>query len=123
MALYQRDKTELRKTLHRLNLLICLSVIVIIAGYTFSTHLFGLWVDFNGNRSVQHLSYKVGSGDTLWKIASHAVNPNEDVRDKIIAIQKLNQITASQTLVPGQTIQIPLVKITTEDYKYTFNFR
>ena len=123
MALYQRDKTELRKTLHRLNLLICLSVIVIIAGYTFSTHLFGLWVDFNGNRSVQHLSYKVGSGDTLWKIASQAVNSNEDVRDKIIAIQKLNQITASQTLVPGQTIQIPLVKITTEDYKYTFNFR
>jgi len=123
MALYQRDKTELRKTLHRLNLLICLSVIVIIAGYTFSTHLFGLWVDFNGNRSVQHLSYKVGSGDTLWKIASHAVNSNEDVRDKIIAIQKLNQITASQTLVPGQTIQIPLVKITAEDYKYTFNFR
>ena len=123
MALYQRDKTGLRKTLHRLNLLICLSVIVIIAGYTFSTHLFGLWVDFNGNRSVQHLSYKVGSGDTLWKIASQAVNSNEDVRDKIIAIQKLNQITASQTLVPGQTIQIPLVKITTEDYKYTFNFR
>ena len=123
MAIYQRDKTELRKTLHRLNLLICLSVIVIIAGYTFSTHLFGLWVDFNGNRSVQHLSYKVGSGDTLWKIASQAVNSNEDVRDKIIAIQKLNQITASQTLVPGQTIQIPLVKITTEDYKYTFNFR
>lgn len=123
MFLYHRDKTVLHNSLHRLNLLLCLSVIAIIAGYTFSNHLFGMWVDFSGARSAQLINYKVGSGDTLWKIASQAVNPNEDVRDKIIAIQKLNRIAASQTLVPGQTIQIPLVKITTEDYKYTFNFR
>ena len=109
--------------LHKANLLVCMVVLVIVSGYLFSNHLFESFAKVTGNRTAELVAYKVGSGDTLWKLASQTVTPGEDVRDKIIAIQKVNGMKASQTLVPGQVIQIPVMKVIGEDYRYTFNRR
>ena len=110
-----------QNNLHKANLLACMVVIMIISGYLFSNHLFESLANITGTRTAEYISYKVGSGDTLWKLASQAVTPDEDVRDKIIAIQKANGMKASQALIPGQVIQIPIVKVSGEDYRYTFN--
>ena len=112
-----------QNNLHKANLLACMVVIMIISGYLFSNHLFESFAKVTGNRTAELVAYKVGSGDTLWKLASQTVTPGEDVRDKIIAIQKVNGMKASQTLVPGQVIQIPVMKVIGEDYRYTFNRR
>ena len=112
-----------QNNLHKANLLVCIVVVMIISGYLFSNHLFESITQVTGNRAAELVSYKVGSGDTLWRLASQAVTPDEDVRDKIIAIQKANGMKASQTLVPGQVIQIPVMKVIGEDYRYTFNRR
>ena len=114
-------KRSNHNTMHKANLLLCTVVLVIISGYLFSNHLFESFAKVTGNRTAELVAYKVGSGDTLWKLASQTVTPGEDVRDKIIAIQKVNGMKASQTLVPGQVIQIPIVKVSGEDYRYTFN--
>lgn len=115
--------TKRRKALHRANLMLCFLVILIVMGYSLVNHLFDSLSDVNGERAEQLVSYKIGSGDTLWRIASKVVTADEDVRDKIIAIQKINKLNASQSLTPGQVIQIPLVKATIENYQYTFNVR
>ena len=112
-----------QNNLHKANLLACMVVVMIISGYLFSNHLFESITQVTGDRTGELVSYKVGSGDTLWRLASQAVTPDEDVRDKIIAIQKANGMKASQTLVPGQVIQIPVMKVIGEDYRYTFNRR
>ena len=114
-------KRSNQNALHKANLLLCTAVLVIISGYLFSNHLFESLANITGARTAEYISYKVGSGDTLWKLASQAVTPDEDVRDKIIAIQKANGMKASQALIPGQVIQIPIVKVSGEDYRYTFN--
>lgn len=112
-----------QNNLHKANLLACMVIVMIISGYLFSNHLFESITQVTGDRAAELVSYKVGSGDTLWRLASQAVTPDEDVRDKIIAIQKANGMKASQTLVPGQVIQIPVLKVIGEDYRYTFNRR
>ncbi|MGV3102612.1 LysM peptidoglycan-binding domain-containing protein [Rothia sp. 32237D007AR] len=45
-------------------------------------------------------------GDTLWTIAAD-VAPEEDNRDVITRIMKINDLTSAQ-LVPGQTLEVPL---------------
>jgi hypothetical protein len=112
-----------QNNLHKANLLACIVVVMIISGYVFANHLFESFTRITGDQPAELISYKVSSGDTLWKLASQAVTPDEDVRDKIIAIQKANGMKASQTLLPGQVIQIPVMKVIGEDYRYTFNRR
>lgn len=104
------------------NLAVCAIVIFFIFGWLFSNRMFDALAEMNGARSEQLVSYKISAGDTLWMIAGKSVTRSEDVRDKIIAIQKLNKISASQALIPGQIIQIPLTQ-SVEDGKYTFNLR
>ncbi len=110
-------------SLYRANLLLCFVVILSVLGYTVSNHLFENISILSGAKTEQLISYKIGAGDTLWQIANKAVTADEDVRDKIIAIQKLNKINSTQALIPGQVIQIPIVKANIEDYKLTFNIR
>lgn len=110
------------RRMQQANYMACCIIIIAVIGYILANHLFVSFLDMSGSRTSQLVSYKISAGDTLWSLASRAANPDEDVRNKIIAIQKLNGISASQALIPGQVIQIPLVK-TTEDYRYTFNAR
>ncbi len=112
-----------RNSLYKANLLLCIVVILSVLSYTVSNHLFEQFSVLSSAKTEQLISYKIGSGDTLWQIANKAVTANEDVRDKIIAIQKLNKINAAQALIPGQVIQIPIASANIEDYKLTFNIR
>jgi nucleoid-associated protein YgaU len=50
-------------------------------------------------------SVVVDSGDTLWSIAS-ALGGDDDVRDRIDAIQRLNGLQSAD-LVPGQVLLLP----------------
>ncbi len=49
----------------------------------------------------------VGSGDTLWDIASRHAEKNEDVREVMYRIVEANNLK-SKTLYTGQVLQIPL---------------
>lgn len=120
-----RDKRQYswHNSLYKANLLLCLLIIISVFAYTASNHLFEQFNVLNGTKTEQLISYKIGSGDTLWQIANKAVTADEDVRDKIIAIQKLNKINSAQALIPGQVIQIPIARVNIEDYKLTFNIR
>lgn len=120
-----RDKRHYswHNSLYKANLLLCLLIIISVFAYTASNHLFEQFNVLSGTKTEQLISYKIGSGDTLWQIANKAVTADEDVRDKIIAIQKLNKINSAQALIPGQVIQIPIARVNIEDYKLTFNIR
>ena len=120
-----RDKRQYswHNSLYKANLLLCLLIIISVFAYTASNHLFEKFSLLSGAKTEQLISYKISSGDTLWQIANKAVTADEDVRDKIIAIQKLNKINSAQALIPGQVIQIPIARVNIEDYKLTFNIR
>ena len=120
-----RDKRQYswHNSLYKANLLLCLLIIISVFAYTASNHLFEQFNVLSVTKTEQLISYKIGSGDTLWQIANKAVTSDEDVRDKIIAIQKLNKINSAQALIPGQVIQIPIARVNIEDYKLTFNIR
>ena len=120
-----RDKRQYswHNSLYKANLLLCLLIIISVFAYTASNHLFEQFNVLSGTKTEQLISYKIGSGDTLWQIANKAVTADEDVRDKIIAIQKLNKINSAQALISGQVIQIPIARVNIEDYKLTFNIR
>ena len=120
-----RDKRQYswHNSLYKANLLLCLLIIISVFAYTASNHLFEQFNVLSGTKTEQLIGYKIGSGDTLWQIANKAVTADEDVRDKIIAIQKLNKINSAQALIPGQVIQIPIARVNIEDYKLTFNIR
>jgi hypothetical protein len=109
--------------LYRANILLCFAVILAVLSYTASNHLFEKFSILSGAQTEQLISYKIVSGDTLWEIANKVVTADEDVRNKIIAIQKLNKISSAQALIPGQLIQIPIARANTDDYKLTLNIR
>jgi nucleoid-associated protein YgaU len=52
-------------------------------------------------------SYTVGSGETLWSIASAFTAPGEDVRDTVDEIAELNGMAGSG-LVAGDQILVPV---------------
>ena len=87
-----------------------LSILVIIAciGSISKDHLFSYFENALFPKSIHELEYNVSVGDTLWSLAGKTVQSGEDVRDKIIAIQKMNGLAPTQSLVPGQTLRIPM---------------
>lgn len=66
-----------------------------------------LWV-WNGVASAddQTASIRVVSGDTLWKIAQR-VEPHQDPRVVTNQILKLNQMSGSDSIYPGQVLKVP----------------
>lgn len=57
--------------------------------------------------SVKLTYYTVKAGDTVWDIAETFRNPDEDVRLRVDAIMKANEIGADANLTPGQKLLIP----------------
>ncbi len=53
-------------------------------------------------------SYTVGSGETLWGIASALTAPGQDVRDTVAEIQRLNAMSGGD-LLAGEQIYVPVV--------------
>jgi nucleoid-associated protein YgaU len=60
-----------------------------------------------GETAVDHGSYRVVAGDTLWDIAAAHTTPGEDVRRVVWEIQRLNDLDGS-VILPGQVLQVPL---------------
>lgn len=55
---------------------------------------------------VKYDKVVVCSGDTLWSIASQYIAENQDVREMIYDIRKLNSLSSAM-LIPGQELLIP----------------
>jgi hypothetical protein len=117
--------------IHRGTVLLCAFIVLIIVTFTAANHMFsmlGLEPSIQHvnqpNDSMQIYSYKISSGDTLWRLASRTAVKGEDVRDRIIAIRSINNLSASQILIPGQTLQIPVKSFDNNTaIKYTLNIR
>lgn len=60
----------------------------------------------DSNQEVLFETVTVGHGDTLWGIAQ-TIAPDQDPRDVIAELKKLNALTIS-TVNPGQQLAIPL---------------
>lgn len=73
--------------------------------------LFLGWVA-NASVFTQEPMYKeieVQYNDTLWDIAAREVNQTTDIRKYIYDIKQLNHMNHSDTLVPGQTLKMPIL--------------
>lgn len=68
------------------------------------------------DQANQYTTVIIGPGDTLWSVAVSAVNGKEDIRAKVIEIRNFNQLSANQSVHPGQQIKVPL-KIGFSDYR------
>ncbi len=66
---------------------------------------------FASNEAVvkEEIEYVVCKGDTLWKIAERYKLENQDPREYIYEVKKLNNM-ASATIYEGQTIKILLME-------------
>ena len=114
---------QIAHRLHQFNITVSVAVVVIIMTMTLANHLFDKFNDLNGTNLPPVISYKISSGDTLWSLTSRTITEEEDLRDKIISIRKINGLAANQQLYPGQIIQIPVNQSTIENFRLTINSR
>lgn len=56
----------------------------------------------------QFKSVIVESGDTLWSIAAKYTSSQQDIRQVIFAIKRLNNIDRAVQIYPGQILQVPV---------------
>jgi len=118
-----REKLKRQKRWHDVTIVLSIIVLVAFAGISFMDHLFESF-QFVSNASPQHeVSYRIESGDTLWTLASTIVEPGEDIRNKIIAIRKINGMTPNQSLIPGQVVRIPVKHTNDAGYRYALKER
>ena len=101
---------KIRRQKHWTDMTKILSILVIAAclGLQTKDHLFVYLENALFPKSSHQLEYNVSAGDTLWSLAGKTIQSGEDVRDKIIAIQKMNGLAPTQEIVPGQTLRIPM---------------
>ncbi len=72
-----------------------------------------LWYNFNIQESYaysanQYLTIYVESGDSVWSIARRHVQANEDIRELMYRIRIANNLDASATVFPGQSLRVPI---------------
>ena len=103
-----REKLKRQKRWHDVTIVLSIIVLAAFAGISFMDHLFGAFQFVNHSSSQNEVSYRIESGDTLWTVASTMLEPGEDIRNKIIAIRKINGLTPNQSLIPGQIVIIPV---------------
>ena len=114
-----RSKFKRRHLWHNTSIVLSILVILAFSGVMMKDHMFASFENLLNANPIQEVSYKIASGDTLWVLASKVVHPDEDVRDKIIAIRKLNGFTPTQSLIPGQIIKIPMKNLDDSGLRYT----
>ncbi len=59
----------------------------------------------NNEAETTEITYTVSKGETLWSIAKKYKQNNQDIRDYIYKVKKLNNMT-SATIYEGQIIKI-----------------
>ena len=114
-----QSKLKRRHFWHDTSIVLSILVIMAFSGVMLKDHMFASFENLLNTNPIQEVSYKIATGDTLWVLASQIVHPDEDVRDKIIAIRKLNGLTPTQSLIPGQIIKIPMKNLDDSGLRYT----
>ena len=114
-----QSKLKRRHFWHDTSIVLSILVIMAFSGVIMKDHMFSSFENLLNTNPIQEVSYKIATGDTLWVLASQIVHPDEDVRDKIIAIRKLNGLTPTQSLIPGQIIKIPMKNLDDSGLRYT----
>ncbi|MCI1822184.1 MAG: LysM peptidoglycan-binding domain-containing protein [Megasphaera sp.] len=76
------------------------------------------WI-FHDN--AQYIPVRVHTGDTVWNIASAAVDSGTDVRDVVDGILKVNHLSNNDDIYPGQILQIPVHDSSIETVKSHFD--
>ena len=109
-----------RNIMHLISMVLCCLVLILGVAYTIYDVASLEISELLSPQPVEIVSYKTGSGDSLWTIAANTVLLDEDIRDKIIAIRKLNGLTPNQILQPGQVVQIPVKNLRDKDFRYTY---
>lgn len=80
-------------------------ILVMMIGLIFVTTVF-TGESVNSNDLEKYHEITIQSGDTLWEIAKEYVSPEEDIRNLILQIKRINDLKSAEIL-PGQTILIP----------------
>lgn len=106
--------------MHRLSVVLCCLVLSFYTAQVLSGFCATELRELFSPQASRIITYKAASGDTLWSIAAEFTAHSEDVRDKVIAIRKLNGLSPNQVLQPGQTIQVPLTGVQDRDFRYTY---
>lgn len=57
--------------------------------------------------SVEEKTFTVIKGDNLWTIAK-ALNSEKDTREVIYDIYRINNLSSSETIYPGQVLKLPI---------------
>lgn len=60
----------------------------------------------HGKTKTIYTKVTVCTGDTLWTIASQYISKNDDIRELIYNIKKVNNLD-SAIIIPGQELLIP----------------
>ncbi len=113
-------KLQRHKLWHDVTITLSILILIAFVGVNLKDHMFASIGEIFDPKPVQEITYKISSGDTLWILASKTTRADEDVRDKIIAIQKCNGLTPTQALIPGQIIKIPMRQVDDPGMRYTF---
>ena len=104
-------------------IILSILILALCVGQGVMERMFVACDELFGKHTIQEVSCRVSAGDTLWTIAGQITQPGEDVRDKVIAIRKLNDLSANQTIQPGQVIKLPVKRLSDSDWRYTWNDR
>ncbi|MCK4258337.1 MAG: LysM peptidoglycan-binding domain-containing protein [Halanaerobiales bacterium] len=95
-----KHKTDSKKKTKIIPMVILTMIVV-----TFCTFII-LEGHVNSNDLVKYHHLEVQSGDTLWSLAKKFVKADEDIRDLIYQIRKINDLRTAE-IHPGEIILIP----------------
>lgn len=85
------------------------NLVYIIILFSITTLLSGFSDLKNHKNIIEYETINVMQGDTLWNIAKENISENEDIRDYIYVIRKVNNLE-SANIHPGDQILIPVYK-------------
>lgn len=76
-------------------------ILILLVAFTFFIQLFSE----KENVKSSEIEYTISRGERLWDIAEEYKRPDQDIREYIYEIKKLNNMDTS-TVYEGQTIKI-----------------
>jgi len=87
---------------------ICFTVVLLLFAWSLFTYN-----NYNSYTGFENNSYQiiyVNSGDSLWLIAKKFITDQQDIRDFIYRIIKINNLNNNGQIFPGQILLIPTNK-------------
>ena len=104
----RRSTAKKRKRLYIVNRtrFILMSLLTLILLTTFISYLSGIFMS-EATTQFDEVQIVIAPGDTLWQLAGQYNYYDEDIRDVIYRIKKVNHLESSSLLV-GDTLIIPV---------------